>query len=168
MATKKHLIDHSELTRILFYEKTTGKFFWKEKISKKVVTGREAGGRNINGYIVIGIYGVTYYGHRLAWFYVTGHWPEKIDHEDLDTSNNRWINIRLATQSQNALNRPIGPLNTSGYKGVSWHKGAKKWMSMANVGGKTIYLGLFENVEDAHAAYIAGVAKLEPDFVRGK
>lgn len=39
--------------------------------------------------------------------------------------------------------------NTSGYKGVYWQKSAKKWQAEIEIRAKRIYLGIFENKEDA-------------------
>ncbi len=50
--------------------------------------------------------------------------------------------------------------NTSGYQGVSWHKGAKKWSAVIWAGGKHHYLGLFKSAEEAHLAYIRTAAQL--------
>ena len=43
--------------------------------------------------------------------------------------------------------------NQSGYKGVSWHKKAKKWASFIRLDGKTIYLGLFMHKIEAAKTY---------------
>ena len=43
--------------------------------------------------------------------------------------------------------------NTSGYRGVSWHKVALKWQVHIGVNGGRVYLGLFEDEIDAARAY---------------
>jgi hypothetical protein len=56
---------------------------------------------------------------------------------------------------QNAQNKTKqAKTNTSGYKGVCWNKRSKKWQSSISVNRKTIYLGVFENPEFAHQAYL--------------
>jgi hypothetical protein len=52
--------------------------------------------------------------------------------------------------------------NTSGYRGVSWHKAAQKWGAYIREGGVRHYLGLFESAEEAHEAYERVAAKLRP------
>lgn len=47
---------------------------------------------------------------------------DEVDHEDRNKLNARKNNLRLATSSQNKMNREIQNNNTSGYKGVSWNK----------------------------------------------
>ena len=44
------------------------------------------------------------------------------DHRDCNPLNNQRFNLRPATHSQNLMNRKIRSDNTSGFKGVSWHK----------------------------------------------
>lgn len=39
--------------------------------------------------------------------------------------------------------------NSSGYKGVRWHKAAQKWNARITFKGKEIYLGLFDRLDDA-------------------
>lgn len=50
--------------------------------------------------------------------------------------------------------------STSGYRGVSWHKGARKWGAYIRRRGVRRFLGLFETAEAAHAAYLEADAHL--------
>lgn len=76
-----------------------------------------------------------------------------VDHVDGDTLDNRRHNLRLATKSQNGANRGKPASNTSGYKGVSWHKASQKWKAQITVNGQTIYLGVHSTPEAASLAY---------------
>jgi hypothetical protein len=42
--------------------------------------------------------------------------------------------------------------NTSGYKGVTWHKQARKWRAQIKINGRAISLGLFKDITQAIAA----------------
>jgi hypothetical protein len=77
----------------------------------------------------------------------------EVDHIDGNRLNNQKSNLRLANSSQNKCNRGARKDNTSGYKGVSWHKQRNKWT--ARIKSLTIYkhLGLFDSKEDAAKAY---------------
>lgn len=75
------------------------------------------------------------------------------DHKDHNRKNNHRSNLREATSSQNNANSKIQSNNTSGYKGVSWHKASKKWAAYLNFEGRRIYLGLFDDIKDAARTY---------------
>jgi hypothetical protein len=141
------------LKEILIYHCETGFCMWKKKIARKVVVGRRAGGLRGNKYRVIKINGKGYYEHRLAWFYQTGSWPRNhIDHKNLNGCDNRWSNLREATQSQNLYNTKIRINNLSNYKGVT-KKGKHSWIARITVRGEDHYLGTFILPELAHARY---------------
>jgi len=67
-----------------------------------------------------------------------------IDRENNDKGYNhnncRWTT--KSTQSQNT--RKLIITNTSGYRGVSWHKHSRKWSCKITVNNKRIYLGTFK------------------------
>jgi hypothetical protein len=71
---------------------------------------------------------------------------ELVDHENSDGLTNTRGNIRIATHAQNARNvrKPKHGV-TSRYKGVSWHRTAKKYQATIRVKSKNIYLGLFDS-----------------------
>lgn len=144
------MIDHAELTRLLDYDQNTGQFTWKVKTCRKVVPGKKAGGFNSNGYVQIKINNIFFYGHRLAWFYVHGKWPEQeIDHINGNTSDNRLCNLRPANRAQNNQNRIARVDCKSGVRGVILRKDTKKWQAEIRVNKKLISLGCFQTLEEA-------------------
>lgn len=64
-------------------------------------------------------------------------------------NDNRKSNLRIATHSQNLKNVGVRANNTSGVTGVYFDKQTKKWRVSIKADNKTIYLGRFENFEDA-------------------
>jgi hypothetical protein len=78
----------------------------------------------------------------------------KVDHVNGNTLDNQKSNLRLASQKENIRNRNgtrIG--NTSGYRGVWFHKINSKWIAEITVDNKKISLGSFSDKEDAARAF---------------
>jgi hypothetical protein len=90
----------------------------------------------------------------------------EIDHVDGNGLNNVRCNLRASTGSQNNHNK--GPLknNTSGFKGVTWHKKAKRWQAHIKKDRRTIYIGLFDCPRAAADAYAAKAKELYGEWAR--
>ena len=158
-------ITQDELKRILDYNPETGLFRWKERVARRAQVGSVAGGTNCKGYRVIRINRKDYKAHRLAWLYMFGHFPENdTDHINGDKADNRIINLRKATRSENEANKGKPITNTSGYKGVSWHKADKKWMAYIKVNKKQKNLGSFNCPIEAHEVYKTAANQLHKEF----
>lgn len=118
-------------------------------------------------YLRINIDGKNYPAHRLAFLYMTGQFPANgIDHNYGNGINNRWRNLRLATASENCANSHLRIDNTSGFKGVSFHKRKNRYRSSIRVHGKDKHLGYFDIPEIAHAAYVTAANKYFGEFSR--
>jgi hypothetical protein len=76
-----------------------------------------------------------------------------VDHKNHDTLNNCRYNLRKCSRSQNQGNRGACKNNTSGYKGVSWHKTANKWVVYIYYDGKQHNLGLYIDKHEAARVY---------------
>jgi len=88
------------------------------------------------------------------------------DHINGNTLDNRKENLRICTSAENQYNRGPQKNNTSGYKGVSWNKQDKKWRAAVKHFGKQIYLGSYNNKEEAAKAYDAKIKELHGKFAR--
>lgn len=88
----------------------------------------------------------------------------RIDHRDRDKLNNRRSNLRTASRSQNGANQERRQNNSSGYKGVAWHRQCEKWCAYIKVDGKRLHLGLFVNLVDAAQAYDRAARKYFGEF----
>lgn len=143
------------LRELLHYDSETGVFRWKLKTSNRIKIGEPAGGKLSNfGYFRIGIDGVVYQAHRLAWLYVHGRWPDgQLDHINGCGSDNRIANLRDVPQTTNMQNlRAARKDSKCGLLGVSTN--GKKWRSRILINGVAKHLGTFETQELAHEAYI--------------
>lgn len=141
-------IDIEDLKSQLHYDFETG-IFTRKSTGKKLTTC------NTKGYIQIKINRKTYQAHRLAWFYVHGQMPLTfVDHINGKRNDNRIENIRLCNKNQNGVNSGLTSRNTSGYKGVCWHKKKERWIAASKLNGKLIHIGTFIKKEDAIASYV--------------
>lgn len=82
------------------------------------------------------------------------------------TLDNRRANLRVCTSAENLQNTGKYNTNTSGFKGVSWHKSHKKWVAQIQVNNKKIHLGYFNSPEEAHAVYCRFALELHGTFCR--
>lgn len=131
-----------------------GILLWKIKASKKTKPGSIAGCAKKNRSHKTPCYavrykGVDYQAHRIAWLLYYGTWPEKdIDHINHNGLDNRKINLRSVTCSENNKNRPLLVNNKSGYNGIRIVSG-NKFMVRINVNKQEYYLGTFKNKSEA-------------------
>ena len=149
---------------LLEYSAETGVFRWRVNRQGGICSGSVAGGKKPDGYIYIGVDGVKFLAHRLAWLYVHGKWPrEHIDHINGVRDDNRLSNLREASNSENMQNqRRAQANNANGLLGVSWDEKRKRWQAQIKANGRKRHLGRFETSEEARAAYIAAKAELHP------
>ena len=86
----------------------------------------------------------------MQWLIGGRKWLDHVNRNGLD---NRRINLRPATHSQNNANRPMLRNNTSGYRGVYQTHGAGKWTAQIRVRGHKMRLGCFDDPVEAARAY---------------
>lgn len=160
-----------ELLNLLDYNPSTGELVWKERTGLKgkasawnkryagTVAGAMSGNRVNVTIRKVGVDGMTfvkhYRAHNLIWFMQTGHQvPEGfiVDHKDGNGLNNTWGNLRLATNSQNSMNRCVQSNNRSGKTGVRWDSTRGKWKAEIKIGRKCKHIGRFDSFEDAVSA----------------
>lgn len=166
------------LKEAMTYDSQTGEFFWKRDRPQKhfgsntrslrtfrnnIRSNNVAGStpsptaRNPKPYRIIGLAGVTYKAHRLAWLYHYGEWPDgDIDHIDQDTLNNKISNLRISEEKVNHRNRGMYKNNTSGCNGISFYAPTSKWRPEGQIiqDGKRVrfYLGNHDTLLEAACA----------------
>ena len=157
------------LRSLLSYCPDTGEFTWvRTTAPTRIKPGQRAGCVAPDGYRVITIMQKVYKEHRLAWLYMTGEWPTHIDHINRDRADNRFSNLRLATQSQNVANRTSW--NRYGFKGISPNPRCKTnpWRATIEFqrNGKRVFksLGVYKTKEEAHEAYLSALREVHNEF----
>ena len=143
-----------------------GQIRWKKRPPRsRISVGDIAGSIDKDGYRRISLKGRPYVSSRIAWLVHKGAFPKgQIDHINNDVSDNRIENLRDVTSKQNSYNRRKPCSNTSGYKGVTFHKRDKKWQASVEVDGRTKFLGYFNSPEKAHQAYCSAVDEIHGPY----
>lgn len=108
----------------------------------------------------------TQYMHRFVMGLSTGQ-VGMVDHINGDKTDNRKSNLRVCSNSENLRNRGAQRNNTSGFKGVTFHKAANKWTASITANGSNNYLGLFKTPEEAHSAYCEAARAMHGEFANG-
>lgn len=166
-------MDYEAASELLRYDPETGHLYRMKDVLcgpnrfVRFKAGERAGAQMVNGYISVTINGKMYYAHRLAWLLMTGEWPEKsVDHINGVRNDNRWANLRSATNQQNQFNRGVRKDSSSGIKGVSFHKASGLWWAGIRINGKCISLKYHKTAEAAKAAYEEAAAHYHGEFAR--
>lgn len=175
-------IDVELLRKLITYDPVSGITLWKRREPWMFVgkwpdracaswntryAGKEVGCFDKDGYQVASALGVYFKVHRAVWALMTGKWPlGEVDHQDTDTGNNRWLNLRDSSRSANSANRAAPSNNTSGLKRVSWSKTMSQWESRIQVDGKNHLLGYYDCPAAASFAYQIAADKHFGEFAR--
>jgi len=148
------------------FEYRDGMLFYKTVFTNRTKLNSRAGYLSKEGYRVIRHFDKLYKEHRLIWIFHFGEIPKgiQIDHIDLDKSNNRIENLRLATRSQNRGNLIAYKNTTSGLKGVHFHKRQNKWTASIQKENVSKHLGSFDTKVEASEAYKQAALELFGEF----
>lgn len=93
-----------------------------------------------------------------------------VDHINGDVLDNRKSNLRICKSIENSRNSKISKANTSGFKGVVWHKASNSWIAQIGIDinskRKMVHLGCFPLKEDAARAYDKAAREHYGEFAR--
>jgi len=106
--------------------------------------------------------------HRMVYEKTHGKKPKgmQIDHINGDILDNRVENLRIATYAENQWNAKTRVDNTSGVKGVCWHKKAQKWYAQIKQNKVLYNLGVFEDKKEAEKVVRKKREELHGEFAR--
>lgn len=94
--------------------------------------------------------------HRLI---MDAHNGEYVDHVSRKKNDNRKMNLRICSHRNNDANKDISPRNKTGIIGVGWDNARHKWISKITSNYQNIFLGRYENIEDAIVARLKAEKK---------
>lgn len=159
-------ITQERLKYLLHYDTETGIFTRRVDVGRNAKEGAVVGCPNDKGYLRVVLDGRLYALHRLAVLYVDGFVPDgDVDHANGDKSDNRWVNLRACTRSQNLANKNVQTNNSCGLKGASKDRNGK-WRAQISKDNKKIFLGLFDTPQEAHEAYILAANQYHGEYAR--
>lgn len=155
------MLTSDRLKQLLQYDAETGAFTWR--VSRgRCAAGSIAGYLESDGYWRISIDRRLYQAHLLAWLYAKGGWPEhEVDHENRIRSDNKWSNLRPATDSQNAVNSKTR--GRTGRRGVRARANGN-FLAAIWVNGKSKSLGTFLSAEEAGRVFDQAHQELHGEF----
>jgi hypothetical protein len=158
-----------ELRRLFDYQPASGLLIWRHRPEfdarwNNRFAGKVAGHISERGYVQVQVGASLALAHRVIWKWLHDEEPPEIDHKDTDPSNNRELNLRASTRSQNLANRKARPGRTLP-KGVQLTAHGR-YRAEINVDGKTIHIGNYSTPEMASEAFAKAVAERHGEFAR--
>lgn len=166
----------NDVRELLTYDPDGGSFTWRTRDRRWFTSNnahatwnarfanREAGTISSSGYRVIVFDKQPWPAHRIAWLLMTGDWPDMmVDHANTVRTDNRWVNLRLATPSQNSFN--LAPTDRALPRGVILsHNKTNPYRAKIRFMRKTIYLGYFATAKEAGDAFKKAALALYGEF----
>lgn len=160
----KPKLSQEYLKKLFRYDHESGQLWWITK-GPGITRTKPCGAPGKDGYLHVMVDRVVYRVHRLIWVYHYGVQIPKgmvVDHINGIVTDNRIENIRLATITQNGMNR-VKSVRANGtssrYLGVFKEKQGKPWRARIKANGRRISLGAYNTEEEARDAYIAAKRK---------
>ena len=139
------------------YNPETGDFIAKVQRGRRRA-GDKLGYADALGYIKLCFDGRWVMAHRLAWRLIHGGWPAgEIDHINGNPSDNRIVNLRVATRSQNVMNTRRG-------NGVCYRPDRGKYQVSIMANGRNHFIGMFKDKGAAERAGAAAKVRLHGEF----
>ncbi len=173
-----------ELSRVLICDPDAGKLFWRVRTPDMFNAGRQSAERACKvwntryangeaftafdrlGYRRGAIFYRNFLAHRVIFAMTAGRWPaEFVDHINGNPADNRFANLREATQAQNKAN--AGPRGASRpYIGVFRGHHSPRWCASIYCDGRPRHVGTFDTAEEAARARDAASVAAKGEFAR--
>lgn len=90
----------------------------------------------------------------------------EVDHINGNKLDNRKVNLRICSRKENCKNVSKSKINSSGYKGVSFHKQRNKFRAYITIENKQKWLGYYETALEAAIAYNSAALEYYKEFAK--
>lgn len=181
------LVTPAEVQELLEYDPVSGVFEWQprplrfctagtgrytQERNKSVFDANYAGkpaltAHNPNGYLRGNLFGRSLLAHRAAFACMLGRWPVgQVDHINGVRDDNRWLNLREATNQQNQWNSSSAKGSSSRYVGVAWDAKSGKWAAYICPENKKVHLGYFDCELEAAKARDKAAREMFGEYAR--
>ena len=147
------------------YDPKTGVVTYATRCGNCLKGMRAGSVKSESGYRIIKIGKKELREHRVIFVLMKGQWPtDCMDHINGDRTDNRWENLREATQTQNRWNGKGFSSRKARAKGVHFHQKSGKWQAKIGFGGVMHQLGFFETHDEAAAARKKAACEMYGEF----
>jgi hypothetical protein len=154
------MLDSVTLHELFIADFKTGDLRWRSSPCRAIPARSIAGHISREGYWRVKIKGKRYMVHKVLWAMATGEWPELLDHINGVGTDNRLVNLRLASVAQNMANRRRGVGTYP--RGVRLHRNGRRWFAVF----RSQHIGMFDTMDAAHRAYLAAAQQHYGEFAR--
>ena len=160
-------MDQAYFARYFHYDPETGQLTWAVSRSNKIRAGTHINNIHTNGYIVVQLLGKFLYCHRIAMVMagIDLKPTDCVDHINGVRADNRIVNLRIATNSQNAQNSKVRKHNQSGLKGAKLLQNGR-YGSRIILDRKEYWLGTYATAQEAHEVYKEASIRMHGKFGR--
>jgi len=140
-------LTQEEAVSLVNYDPSTGVFTRKD--------GAAAGTTMGTGYREVSVKNKKWLAHRLAFLIMTGDVPKYIDHVNQIKDDNRWVNLRECSHTENMRNTQVRKTSLTGVRNVQLHKHSGLYHVVLRISGVRKSFGYFKELEQAEQAAIS-------------
>jgi hypothetical protein len=160
-------MDQAYFLQYFHYDPKTGQLTWAVSRSNQIQAGTPINTISTSGYIVVQLLGKFLYCHRIAMIMagIDLKPTDCVDHINGVRTDNRIVNLRIATNSQNAQNSKLRKHNQSGLKGAKLLQNGR-YGSRIILNKKEYWLGTYATAQEAHEVYKKASMRMHGDFGR--